>query len=216
MISAIIAAIISAIITPIVEFFIKKIEKIIREKPTQNDGDESKIKKKKPIRGKIKTKKIRETRYIVIVRIISIFVSLNLILFTIRFLVCDDTEIYRYKIVTNGEYKVFIDENGYRPPPHFLNGDYNEDDPVINVSWHNAKKYCSYAGGRLFTEKEWRAFVVKEQAIWNLREWTATDTLRNCALTCDDSMAGSINRSRSYAHKSEINDKITFRCVFKK
>ncbi|MCX7715890.1 MAG: formylglycine-generating enzyme family protein [Endomicrobia bacterium] len=60
--------------------------------------------------------------------------------------------------VTNKQYKRFIDNTGYMPPPHWKNNTYpeGEDDlPVVNVSLEDAQAYAKWAGKRLPTELEW-------------------------------------------------------------
>lgn len=60
--------------------------------------------------------------------------------------------------VTNKQYKRFIDNTGYPPPPHWKNNTYPEGQdeyPVVNVSLEDAQAYAKWAGKRLPTEFEW-------------------------------------------------------------
>jgi formylglycine-generating enzyme required for sulfatase activity len=59
--------------------------------------------------------------------------------------------------VTVGSYKRFAAATGRQMPeaPDFNSGWANENMPVVNVSWDDAREYCTWVGGRLPTEAEW-------------------------------------------------------------
>lgn len=92
----------------------------------------------------------------------------------------------------------------------------NSDDAIVNVTWYDARKYCDFMKGRLFTKAEWRKYLDSNDVIWNLREWTDTDTLNNCAIVCDISSLELENDYCSYEPKSKYGSDITFRCAFYK
>jgi sulfatase modifying factor 1 len=72
-------------------------------------------------------------------------------------------------MVTNAQYARFVAETGHRVP--YLDDPRAQPDnwsvekrtyppgraqhPVVLVSWHDARAYCTWAGGRLPTEAEW-------------------------------------------------------------
>ncbi len=65
--------------------------------------------------------------------------------------------IDRY-LVTNAEYKQFLDQTGYPAPAHLARGQIplgREADPVNNLSWQDARAFANWAGKRLPTEAEW-------------------------------------------------------------
>jgi len=65
--------------------------------------------------------------------------------------------IDRYE-VTNKQYANFLRESKRPAPAHWKDGAYPEgqdDFPVVNVTWDDAKAYCQHYGKRLPTAEEW-------------------------------------------------------------
>jgi len=62
-------------------------------------------------------------------------------------------DIDKYE-VTNGQYRLFAEENDLSAPPDvFVDALVNH--PVAGISWDDAQAYCAWAGKRLPTESEW-------------------------------------------------------------
>lgn len=69
-----------------------------------------------------------------------------------------DAFLIDQKEVSNSDYLKFVEAAQHRRPHHWVKGQISKDQeqlPVYNVSWVDARTYCTWAGKRLPTEAEW-------------------------------------------------------------
>ena len=76
--------------------------------------------------------------------------------------------------VTNARYKKFMDATGHKAPKYWKDSKFNApDQPVVGVSWQDAKAYSKWADKRLLTEAEWekaaRGKLVREDYPWGYK-----------------------------------------------
>lgn len=58
--------------------------------------------------------------------------------------------------VTNSQFRIFVEETGYKLPKHILFDQFNgPNQPIVGVSYQDAEAYAKWAGKRLPTEYEW-------------------------------------------------------------
>jgi len=79
--------------------------------------------------------------------------------------------------VTNAQYGEFMSATGHSPPIFWNNELFNRpDQPVMSVTWEDAKAYADWAGKRLPTEAEWeKASRGTDGRIWTWGdEWDAS------------------------------------------
>jgi iron(II)-dependent oxidoreductase len=58
--------------------------------------------------------------------------------------------------VTNADYRKFVEATGHLEPSYWKDGSLNgPNQPVVGVSWFDAKAYAEWSGKRLPTEAEW-------------------------------------------------------------
>jgi serine/threonine-protein kinase len=85
--------------------------------------------------------------------------------------------------VTNRQYSQFVAATGHRVPSDWKNGQIpsgKADHPVVEITWHDAQAFCTWAEVRLPTEAEWeKAARGPEGRIWPWGNNAPTDKLCN-------------------------------------
>lgn len=96
-----------------------------------------------------------------------------------RFVYLEDDLYVEKTLVTNARYGQFLEATGLIPPavPDEQGASLKPEEPVEDVSWHDAMAYCRWARKRLPTEDEWEKAAHDTQGrILNdqVYEWTAS------------------------------------------
>ena len=75
--------------------------------------------------------------------------------------------------VTNAQYRKFVDAKKYAEPIYWDDPELNQpDQPVVGMSWEDAKAYCEWVGRRLPTEVEWER-AARDGLGGKIWEWCA-------------------------------------------
>lgn len=77
-------------------------------------------------------------------------------------------------LVTNGEYKRFVEATKHRAPGHWKKGSIpnsKEEHPVVIVDWNDAVDFCKWAGGWLPTEAQWEKAASWDEAYKRKRRY---------------------------------------------
>jgi formylglycine-generating enzyme required for sulfatase activity len=93
--------------------------------------------------------------------------------------------------VTNGQYALFLAECPDIELPRYWDrlGPEESDRPVVGVSWEDARRFASWAGGRLPSEAEWEYVAAAED---RLREsWGVEDLFGSVVQWTEDDWHGS-------------------------
>ena len=80
-------------------------------------------------------------------------------------------------LVTNRQYRKFLEQTGYKAPLLWNDPQFNQDEqPVVGVNWEDAQAYCQWGGLRLASEAEWEKAASWDEPNKLKRWWPWGDT----------------------------------------
>lgn len=105
--------------------------------------------------------------------------------------------------VSNRDYLSYINRFSHRAPPHWSGGRYpvgKDDQPVVNVNWQDAHRFCQTSGKRLPTESEWEKAYRGSNG--NIYPWPGDQFERNAARTVESGVQDPVS---VYEPESDIS-----------
>lgn len=125
-----------------------------------------------------------------------------------------DTGLQASPLITNGQYQKCQGCSMPSDPTLYLNPRL-ENEPIVGVTWFNARDFCGKYGGRLPTDSEW----VKLQKSGLLRsgtllEWVTPDNFAGDASSQSEMLVRGANVPATPARANLADENWGFRCIF--